>query len=238
MASDFKPCSVDGCEGDAGQRSGGRRSFCSRHYWHWKQSRVGLACSIEGCEGSAYAKSFCISHWRKWKFSGNPFGIRTPNGEPQSYFEKTVLPFSSDECLFWPYARDNQGYARMSAEGRMRLVHRIACERVNGPAPTRRHQAAHNCGGGASGCVNPRHTRWATHAENQADRVSHGTSNRGTQQWRSRLSEEDVRAIRELSKSLKQSEIARRFEVDPSHVSDIVNRRRWAWLGQAPAKMM
>lgn len=50
---------------------------------------------------------------------------------------------------------------------------RVVCERVNGPAPTEKHETAHGCGN--SWCVNKRHLRWATHIENEADKLIHGT---------------------------------------------------------------
>lgn len=230
MAADFKTCCVDGCNGDAGQKSGGRRGFCIRHYWHWKQNRDGPCCSVEGCEGRVYAKSFCNSHWRKWRRSGNPLGVRAPNGEPLRFFLEDVLPYSGSDCLIWPYARDDAGYARLYDGARMKAAHRMVCEQIYGAPPSRKHHAAHSCGKGHEGCVSPKHVRWATVTENMRDRVEHGTSNRGQRQWQARLTEEDIREIRSLVSGMTQSAMARKFGVDQSHISDIINRRRWGWL--------
>lgn len=69
---------------------------------------------------------------------------------------------------------------------------------------------------------------WGTPQQNQLDRADHGTSNRGTRNGSSKLTEDDVRAIRAATGS--QTEIADRFGVTPSCVGLIRRRIRWRWL--------
>lgn len=54
------------------------------------------------------------------------------------------------------------------------LVHRLVCAAFNGPPPTASHEVAH-CDGDSLNNV-PSNLRWATHAENEADKIAHGTS--------------------------------------------------------------
>lgn len=231
MASDFKACCVDNCNGNATNSAGGRRGYCSKHYWHWKLSRPSApTCSVDGCLSPQYAKSLCNKHWQRWKDHGDPVGGRTPNGKHKEFLENAVLAYSGDECLIWPYFRNHHGYGKIHINGRNAYVHRVVCERIHGPAPTPKHQAAHSCGNGHLGCCNSKHLRWATVSENQSDRVLHGTSVRGEMQWNAKLSEDDVRSIRKLAKTHTQTSIARMFDIDGSHVCDIVHRKRWAWL--------
>jgi hypothetical protein len=49
------------------------------------------------------------------------------------------------------------------------------CELVHGFAPSDNHEAAHSCGNGHLGCVNPNHLRWDTPSGNAADKYEHGT---------------------------------------------------------------
>jgi hypothetical protein len=60
----------------------------------------------------------------------------------------------------------------------VRRAHRVMCEIAHGPKPAPGFVAAHTCGKGREGCVNPRHLRWASQKENMADKLLHGTSNR------------------------------------------------------------
>jgi hypothetical protein len=56
-------------------------------------------------------------------------------------------------------------------------VHRMVCEAFHGPAPTLTHHAAHWDGNRKNNI--PNNLRWATCSENHADKIRHGTTNRG-----------------------------------------------------------
>ena len=77
-------------------------------------------------------------------------------------------------------------------------------------------------------CVNPRHLREATRAENVADMQVDGTSYRGERNHMSKLAEADVRAIR--ADTRPQRTIATQYGLTPSQVSRIKGRKTWAWL--------
>lgn len=57
------------------------------------------------------------------------------------------------------------------AETTAQWLERHMCKLKNGDPPTPDHEAAHSCGNGKHGCINPNHLRWATDAENMADTV-------------------------------------------------------------------
>lgn len=80
------------------------------------------------------------------------------------------------------------------------------------------------------GCVNPRHLRWATRSENHADKLDHGTHNRGEQCPTVKITEEQARQILALKGRLSQKDIAAKFGVTFQHVSNIHLGKRWAWL--------
>ncbi len=99
------------------------------------------------------------------------------------------------------------------------------CKLVNGlPAKASLH-AAHNCGN--AGCVNPKHLRWATNAENQADKEIHGTVAHGEAIGLAKLTEDAVREIRCLSAVLTQQDIAKRFCVAQATVWGVIHRKTW-----------
>lgn len=137
------------------------------------------------------------------------------------------MPFSGDECLIWPFVRNKWGYAIIQIDGKKRPVPQVVCEAVHGPAPSPDHETAHNCGKGAAGCINPRHLRWATHPENMADRVRHGTMAWGEQHGMAKLDEAAVVEIRRLKGQLLQREIAAMFGVTRHMVGKILSGKNW-----------
>lgn len=90
---------------------------------------------------------------------------------------KEHVGHASDECLIYPFSKTYQGYGQVGYFGKVRKAHRVMCELAKGPPPTPEHHAAHNCGKGHLGCVNPRHVDWKTPSENRMDQFAHGTGN-------------------------------------------------------------
>lgn len=136
----------------------------------------------------------------------------------------------TSECLLWPFNRNNHGYGCLTAWGTRQLAHRLMCEFANGPAPNDRPEAAHSCGNGHLGCCNPKHLRWATIAENEQDKLLHGTDNRGERNGQAKLTATEVREIRRLAGSNTHERLAELFGVSRFLISLIVRRRRWSWL--------
>jgi DNA-binding transcriptional regulator YiaG len=90
--------------------------------------------------------------------------------------------------------------------------------------------AAHSCGKGHEGCVNPAHLRWDTRSGNFSDKLAHGTDNRGEKSPVSKLTESDVIKIREMRGTVSQSQLAKMFNIDQSNVSKIQSGHSWSWL--------
>jgi len=72
---------------------------------------------------------------------------------------------------------------------------------------------------------------WGTGAENQADRIIHGTDHRGERNYRTTLTESDVRQIRDLrAHGFSRVQIGSWYEITPSAVGKIAARINWGWL--------
>lgn len=133
-------------------------------------------CTVPGCTKLNKSRGFCSAHYERQRRHGDPLRggvVGTSPAEPSRYFAETVLPLKSDDCLEWPYARSGVGYGQMRVDGRSVNVHRLVCLKAHGDPPTREHQAAHSCGNRL--CCNHRHLSWKTQAENELDKVAHGT---------------------------------------------------------------
>lgn len=200
MKNDFLKCLIDDCENNACNLKGGRKGLCQKH-------RTRLAK-----HGDANAV------------------FKQPR--PALDWLEAHANYSGDDCLKWPFHISKDGYARVHnpATGKLATASRVMCILVNGDPGTSKIHAAHSCGNGNKGCVNPRHIYWATCAENMADRVKHQTSNRGERQWQSKLKESDVLEIVKMLKTHTKSAIARKFGVHQSHISTIASGKRWQWL--------
>lgn len=140
-------------------------------------------------------------------------------------FLRSFADYGGDDCLIWPFARNEKGYGLAVVSGHQRGAHRWMCIIAHGEPPSTKHEAAHSCGKGHLGCVNPRHLRWATHRENSADRFVHGTDNRGERNGKTRLTADDVRAIRAAPPHL--APLMERYGLTKHAVSKIRSGKRW-----------
>jgi hypothetical protein len=137
-------------------------------------------------------------------------------------------------CWLWAGACYSNGYGRFWVGGRPYLAHRISLELHLGRPLAQGMFACHAphsiCGNRA--CVNPAHISEKTQAENNADTVADGTSNRGTRNSSCKLTEAEVLAIRADTRF--QSEIAAEYGIKQSTVSRIKRRKIWYWLEDVP----
>ena len=189
-------------------------------------------CEIDGCGKAVVHRQWCAAHYQRWRKHGDPNKgkPKTPDGVPLQFLNETVLRFKEDCCLKWPFGRAGGKYAAIYLDGKKYLTHRVVCEMVHGPAPSRRHQAAHSCGKGHEACVNPLHLSWKLPTENAQDKVIHGTIVRGERHPQAKLTEEDVRAIRSLIGTDTQKKIAKKLGVSYRQVAHVATGYCWSWL--------
>jgi len=204
---------------------------------------ISRICSVPSCGNKHWAKGFCDRHYRRFVDHGDPLGGRIENGAQRRYFETVVLAYTDRNlCLFWPFKTVRKSGACLWVDGKFHQVSRLICERLYGPAPTERHQAAHSCGKGHLACVTPFHLRWATPEENAADKILHATVAWGERHGASRLTVSQAVEIKRLAAANESyASIGRKFGVDARTVSQIVRAKRWKQLdltgnGFAPLK--
>lgn len=104
-----------------------------------------------------------------------------------------------------------------------RQVHSLVLEAFVGPRPTGA-VTRHLDGNRANSRLN--NLAWGTRAENEADKINHGTDNRGERHGMAKLTTDQVKAIREAFGSHRV--IADRFGICQSHVSVIRSGKAWA----------
>lgn len=132
-------------------------------------------------------------------------------------------------CVFWPFSRDEKGYAKFTINRQPQHVHRYVCIATKGPPPSPVHQAAHNCGNGSRGCVSPFCMRWATQIENEADKIEHGTRLMGEMVGNSKIDTATARQIHVLRRMGQTSDkIAETLNIEGQQVRRIASGDRWA----------
>jgi hypothetical protein len=107
----------------------------------------------------------------------------------------------------------------MAWEGKHVNVSRLICRLSHGDPPDEAMHAAHKCGNGKHGCVNPSCIYWATPVENESDKLRHGTRPKGEQCGFAKLTDVQAAAIREDNRS--GTLIAKDYGVSQSQVSKI-----------------
>ena len=194
------------------------------------------ACAFDGCANNAHRdaegkRGWCSTHYQRWRRYGDP---SSKPGVPRPAIDwlEQHVGFYGDDCLQWPFAVGDDGYGRVHIPGTgvLTTASRLMCRMAHGEPLNPTMEAAHTCGKGHNGCVNPKHLYWASSTTNHADKVEHGTTNRGERQWMSKLTETDVHEIRRLLGSMTQKAIADLYGVDQSTISNIKRVKDWGWL--------
>ncbi|MEV5930933.1 helix-turn-helix domain-containing protein [Streptomyces cellulosae] len=170
--------------------------------------------------------------WNCYRWSHRRGGV-DPNGRRRFRPKGALLAFlqsaahaTTDECIIVT------GYSerpKIEYQGTMMWCSRAVWFMAHGNPG--RLWVLHTCHRGDEGCVNIRHLYLGDSKRNVVDRDDAGRTVRGEDQRGARLTEDDVRKIRELlADDWTQTAAAKEFGVSPRTVSDIARGRRWAWL--------
>jgi hypothetical protein len=149
--------------------------------------------------------------------------------QAQQFFQQALI-YEGDECLLWPFSRDQLGYGMISVTNRrpakMQRVHNLMCEKTYGLPPPN-HESAHSCN--VRHCIAKRHLSWKTHKANVEDSIRAGTHYKPRHAL---LTEDQVYEIRAATGLHR--DIAARYGVSVYTVSDIKHERSWKHLPSSP----
>lgn len=176
---------------------------------------------MHGCSHPARSKGLCVRHYNQAYYKP-----RLTDGRVScklSVAENLARLSRRDEktgCLVWTGATSRWGYGRY---GKKRLpAHRLSYEQAIGPIP-QGMIVCHRCDNPP--CIEPTHLFLGTHKTNAEDKVAKGRHLFGERAPSNKLTEGDVRAIRQDARSY--AEIAEAYGMSDWTIKDIQNRRIW-----------
>lgn len=121
-------------------------------------------------------------------------------------------------CWYWTGLCNDYGYGILIASGGKRLrAHRFSYEFFNKTKIPKGKIIMHTCDNPP--CVNPKHLRIGTKAENNKDTSIKRRHNYGLKHWNGRLSEKEIKEILESTDT--QASLSLRYGVNQSHISRI-----------------
>lgn len=190
-----------------------------------------MKCSVENCIRDAKTRGWCLIHYQRVWRHGTPDGSGRPIRGSTKQFILDNINYSGDDCLIWPYSRSSKhGYAEIRREHfGSGMAHRSMCIAAHGPPPTKTHEAAHSCGKGNQGCVNPKHLSWKTPTENNKDKLKHGTQPWGELMWHTaKLTFEQAKRVKYGDEDAKL--LAKEFGVTTETIYRIRRGDNWRYL--------
>ena len=130
------------------------------------------------------------------------------------------------ECIEYNGYKDINGYGKVwDKENKIHhYAHRAAYADVHGEIP-QGMVVRHLCHNKA--CVNPEHLAIGTHADNVRDKVEANRQLKGEDIPSSKLTEAQVKEIKELKGKMSGVELAKKYNVSNSTVCDILKKRSW-----------
>jgi hypothetical protein len=152
------------------------------------------------------------------------------NDLEQGRFWAKVIRAGQSECWLWTGAKTPAGYGKMNLAGAFRYAHHLSLildgrERPEGAI------TLHSCDNPS--CVNPRHLSWGDQGQNMRQAQTRGRAPHhgrvpGMKNGNSRLTDDQVRAIREAGGT--NVAIAATYGVSASLISQIRLRTAWKHL--------
>lgn len=158
-----------------------------------------------------------------WKHVGGPIARvgdwKRGSTDPLRRFWAKVL--KTDRCWLWTAGVSGPGYGSFGRE----TTHRYSWQLHYGPIPDGLG-VLHRCD--EKLCVRPDHLFLGTFAENMADKLSKGRQAKGERVAGHKLTSDQVIEMRRAhADGVRQADLARRYGIRSSSVSQIVHGKRW-----------
>jgi hypothetical protein len=126
-------------------------------------------CTFDGCVRPQKALGYCNGHYVQQRHGKPLTALRRRAIAGMELRDRLdIYTDKAGECWLWTITRDNNGYGRVTVDGKSIKAHRMAYELAYGPI-SKGLEIDHKCHTPA--CVRPEHLRVATTKENQENRA-------------------------------------------------------------------
>lgn len=185
---------------------------------------------FEECGRGAFAKGYCLMHYKRiWRHGSNVV-MKLPNGTlPFDNLRSHGWVVTESDCWEYSGGKDAAGYGAVYAMSETLRAHRVSYEHFNGSIPEGL-MICHSCDNPP--CVNPKHLWPGTNRDNMIDMASKGRGGkaRGTQNGTAKITPEDAIEIYNLKGKEEGYKIAERYGITGAAVSSIQNGKNWSWI--------
>ena len=154
--------------------------------------------------------------------------LKSGQGTYLKYFQRLVK-IETDKCILWELPTNDNGYGRLTINGKRDYAHRLALIHHTGNPPKGKPLALHQpivCHNRA--CLNYRHLYWGDYGDNIRDATLDGVTNQGEKCHFAKPTRKQVLEIRLDQRPA--TDISIDYNVSIDNVYHIKARRTWAWL--------
>lgn len=190
-----------------------------------------LLCEVAECGATGYSRRdsvvYCSKHFQRLYKHGTltltrNWGIGITHEE--RFWSRVAVTANPDKCWLYQGKPCKNGYALVTINYKRVYVHRYAWLLTKGAMPCL--HLLHSCD--TPRCVNPRHLREGTDADNHQDMMERGRSCKGVDRPQSKLNDGIVQDIRRrVVAGETQASVARLYNVCASNISHIMSRKLW-----------
>lgn len=179
-------------------------------------------------------QKYCSPECRYAAMQGQEAPNKGKRMDLMEQFLRHVDKSGPNGCWQWMGVRSTQGYGGIQVNGTRVSAHRISYMLHHGDIPEGQgfhgYVVCHRCDNPS--CVNPEHLFLGTQYANMQDRDAkwRRMAAEGAAHGMAKLSERDVKAIRQLAGQYSQMELAKMFSVSNSMISMIINRKNWTHI--------
>ena len=196
-----------------------------------RKSLIQRQCSVEGCQRIHYGLGYCKLHYRRIRETGTVGEIGNSRCKFSLENPDKIMEFISENCKIsvcgcweWQGRKNPDGYGYMTVDKSSKGVHRVVG--MMKKDFKKGLSVLHHCDNRA--CANPEHLFVGTQKDNVKDMIRKERNTRGEAMRYSKLTDNDVRKIKDLLKDcVKQPIIAGIFKVDRSIISRINTGESW-----------